>query len=90
MRIKCPFCGERDSREYTYLGDATLVRPPLSDGMEAALAHVYLRANPAGVHREHWQHASGCRSWLVVTRNTLDHSIDAVEAVAGADPGAAA
>lgn len=90
MRITCPFCGERDSREYTYLGDATLLRPALSAGPEAAFAHVYLRTNPAGLHREHWQHTSGCRSWLVVTRNTLDHTIHTVEAVAGADPGATA
>ena len=27
MRIPCPFCGERDVHEFTYLGDATLERP---------------------------------------------------------------
>jgi methylglutamate dehydrogenase subunit B len=90
MRITCPFCGERDSREYSYLGDATLERPAIAQGPEAAFAHVYLRANPAGVHREHWHHSSGCRSLLVVTRNTLDHTIHTVDAVSGADPGAAA
>ena len=90
MRITCPFCGDRDSREYTYLGDATPVRPSLSDGPEAAFAYVYLRANPAGIHREHWQHTSGCRAWLVVTRSTTDHAVHAVEAAAGADPGEAA
>ena len=42
--------------------------------------YVYLRDNPAGVHRELWQHIHGCRSWLVVTRNTRDHTI------AGAEP----
>ena len=27
MRIDCPHCGERDAREFTYLGDATVRRP---------------------------------------------------------------
>ncbi len=27
MRIPCPHCGERDLREFSYLGDATLARP---------------------------------------------------------------
>ena len=28
MRIACPFCGPRGNEEFTYLGDATLVRRP--------------------------------------------------------------
>ena len=89
MRINCPFCGERDSREFAYLGDATLTRPSAEDGSEAALAYVYIRANPAGPHREHWQHAAGCRAWLVVTRDTRTHAIATVVAAPGANPGAA-
>ena len=27
MRINCPYCGERDASEFTYLGDADLKRP---------------------------------------------------------------
>ena len=27
MRIPCPFCGDRDVQEFTYLGDATVARP---------------------------------------------------------------
>ena len=27
MRISCPYCGERSNAEFTYLGDAALVRP---------------------------------------------------------------
>ena len=84
MRIDCPFCGERDSREFTYLGDATVARPPAEAGMDAAFESVYLRRNPAGEHRESWQHTSGCRAWLVVTRDTRDHTISAVTPAAGA------
>jgi len=46
-------------------------------------AYVYLRENPAGMIREHWYHAHGCRNWIVVTRNTMTHEI-AASALAGA------
>ena len=76
MRIRCPHCGERDNGEFSYLGDATVIRP---DGMDASPQamhdYVYLRDNPAGPHRELWYHAAGCRSWLVVTRDTRSHAI---------------
>ena len=80
MRIQCPFCGERDLSEFTYLGDAAFERPdptaPQSD--TAFYEAVYLRDNPAGPHEELWYHTSGCRSWLRVTRNTRTHEILAV------------
>ncbi len=37
--------------------------------------YVYLRDNPAGAHRELWYHGAGCRSWLVVARDTRTHQI---------------
>ncbi|GLK75506.1 sarcosine oxidase subunit delta [Methylopila jiangsuensis] len=81
MRIACPYCGPRGVDEFSYLGDATLKRPdPAAENADAAFhAYVYLRDNPAGPHRELWQHASGCQSWLVVTRDTRTHEISAVE-----------
>jgi sarcosine oxidase subunit delta len=77
MRIPCPYCGERDAQEFSYLGDATLRRPdPSAPGAESAFHdYVYLRDNPAGPHREFWQHVQGCRSWLIVERDTLTHEI---------------
>jgi heterotetrameric sarcosine oxidase delta subunit len=78
VRIRCPYCGERDLQEFAYLGDATPRRPageaPLSDWVD----YVYMRENAAGPHREYWYHAMGCRSWLVVSRDTLTHEIAAV------------
>ena len=81
MRIACPHCGARGVDEFSYLGDATLGRPdPAAEGAEAAFVdYVFLRDNPAGLHRELWQHASGCQSWLVVTRDTRTHEIHDVE-----------
>jgi sarcosine oxidase subunit delta len=86
MRIRCPFCGDRDVREYSYLGDATITRPD-PDGpaaLEQFIAYVYLRENPAGSHREFWYHGSGCQAWLVVTRDTRSHDISDVQSVAAA------
>ena len=86
MRIDCPYCGARDQGEFSYLGDASPERP--RDPPEVALdeaamarwtAYVYQRDNPAGPHRELWQHVAGCRAWLVVTRDTVTHEILGVE-----------
>ena len=80
MRIECPFCGERDVSEFTYLGDAGCPRPRAdTQGLaERFYEAVYLRENPAGPHQELWYHAAGCLSWLRVTRNTCTHEIIAV------------
>jgi methylglutamate dehydrogenase subunit B len=83
MLIPHPLLGLRDASEFTYYGDAALLHRP--DGLDkdrsfeqiAAAFHNYLflRDNPAGLHRELWYHEHGDRSWLVVTRNTLTHEI---------------
>jgi len=95
MIIPCPYCGPRDLSEFTYQGDATRTRPEPTSTDEAAWhAWVYQRPNPAGWHREYWQHAGGCRAHLVVDRNRLTHEIGEVrlarEAVSGAEAPAAA
>jgi methylglutamate dehydrogenase subunit B len=82
MRIDCPHCGERDAREFTYLGDASVRRPdPLApDALEQFASYVYVRDNPAGLHREFWYHAP-CEAWLVVARDTRTHEISGVESL---------
>ena len=85
MRIACPHCGSRDIAEFVYRGDASVQRPAptLPGDAEAMFAYVYTRANPMGRHDEHWYHAQGCRNWLVVTRDTRDHTIHAVRLARG-------
>jgi methylglutamate dehydrogenase subunit B len=81
MRIRCPYCGDRDSGEFTYLGDANSSRPD-PDAPEAAelfFAAVYLRSNPAGRHEDFWYHGFGCRSWLRIVRDTTTHEIFSVD-----------
>jgi methylglutamate dehydrogenase subunit B len=82
MLIPHPLLGPRDAQEFVYLGDAALLNRPdgMAEGAEAAFFdYLYLRDNPAGLHRELWFHEQGDRSWLVVTRNTVTHEIISAE-----------
>lgn len=76
MRIPCPICGDRDRREFYYVGDAVAVDRPAPDaGVAAWDDYVHLRDNPAGNTKDLWYHEGGCGSWLVVTRNTVTHEV---------------
>ena len=82
MIINHPILGPRDSAEFVYLGDATLLNRPDWQAKDAAAQfhhYVHTRDTPAGQHQELWYHAQGARSWLVVTRATLTHEITDVE-----------
>lgn len=77
LLIKCPWCGERDESEFSYAGEAHIVRPleteKLSD--EAWANYLFLRKNTKGLHREQWHHAAGCRRYFNVERNTVSYKI---------------
>lgn len=77
MRIPCPHCGERDSREFSYLGGAEPKRPDpaCAEPLVAFTAYVYDRDNISGLQQEYWYHGSGCQAWLVVSRDTKSHAI---------------
>ncbi|OUS07135.1 sarcosine oxidase subunit delta [Rhodobacterales bacterium 52_120_T64] len=79
MRIECPHCGDRDHREFEYLGSAKLLERP--NGGDAAAYHdyVYLRKNPTGENTELWQHVMGCSAWLHIVRNVTTHEITEVK-----------
>jgi heterotetrameric sarcosine oxidase delta subunit len=80
MRIPCPFCGERDAQEFSYLGDATKDASRGLDADPQAMAdYVYLRDNPAGSHREFLVPRCRLPRWLVLTRDTRTHAIAADE-----------
>ena len=82
MLINHPLLGPRDSAEFVYLGDASLMNRPDPSGdnaLETFHDYLHIRENPAGLHRELWYHEQGDRSWLVVTRDTLTHEITRVE-----------
>ena len=76
FEIKCPWCGLRSQKEFTYLGDASVKRPnPDSASDKDWFEYIYIRKNPKGWHEELWQHSSGCRTIFKVHRNTITHEI---------------
>jgi heterotetrameric sarcosine oxidase delta subunit len=78
MIINHPHLGPRDAAEFNILGDASLLKRPdwqADDADDAFYRYLYLRDNPAGLHRELWFHEQGDRSWLVVTRDTITHAV---------------
>jgi heterotetrameric sarcosine oxidase delta subunit len=94
MLISCPFCGPRESGEFTYLGDAAPKRPIFAPEeldspavQDVFYDYVYLRENLAGDMEEYWYHGGGCRSWLVAVRNTVTHEFKSVRAAVGAGAG---
>ncbi len=87
IRIHCPFCGERDHSEFTYGGDASVQYPALDAPQAAWHEAVFLRENLRGMQIETWHHASACRMWLIVERDTMTH---AIQSVRPAHPGMAA
>jgi sarcosine oxidase subunit delta len=81
MRLTCPFCGPRGIEEFSYFADATVHRPTAAATPNEWVNYVYLRENPAGPHSELWYHASACRQFLKVERDTRTHAILATEII---------
>ncbi|HUN75805.1 MAG TPA: sarcosine oxidase subunit delta [Steroidobacteraceae bacterium] len=75
LRIRCPWCGERDETEFRYRGDAWRPRPAADAALAEISAYVYERLNPHGWHQEWWLHVGGCRRLLRVVRHTVTHEI---------------
>ena len=76
MRINCPHCGQRDRREFYYMGDAVAITRPAADaGPDAWDDYLHNRDNPAGDTSGLWYHEAGCGARIVVARNTLSHAV---------------
>ena len=82
MRLRCPICGDRDRREFYYMGAAVFADRPAPDaGSDAWDDYLHNRDNPAGVTRELWHHGAGCGAWIVVERNVTTHEVISTELV---------
>ena len=57
-----------------------MVYPALDASIEEWHEAVFMRENIRGMQSETWHHASGCRMWLVVERDTMTHEIQSVRA----------
>jgi len=78
LLIQCPWCGERAETEFSYGGEAGIVRPLEPDALSDAEWADYLfnRTNPRGAYKELWNHAQGCRRWFGVERDTVTYKIE--------------
>ena len=72
LLIDCPYCGPRSELEFSYAGQAHVIRPadPSSVDADAWAEFLYLRANTRGVHAERWRHAHGCARFFNALRDT--------------------
>jgi heterotetrameric sarcosine oxidase delta subunit len=86
--IECPWCGPRDQSEFSYGGEAHIVRPTDPDALsdEQWADYLFMRANPMGKHREQWCHSAGCRRWFNAVRDTVSYEIVAVYKVGETPP----
>ena len=91
LLIQCPWCGARAETEFSYGGEAGIVRPPDPDALSDAewADYLFFRANPRGAHRELWNHAQGCRRWFGVERDTVTYRIERCYELNPAKAGAA-
>lgn len=72
LQINCPYCGPRPELEFTYGGQAHLVRPqrPAEMSDEDWASFLYMRSNTRGVYAERWRHARGCARFFNALRDT--------------------
>ena len=77
LLIECPWCGPRDESEFSYGGEAHIVRPEEPDRLtdEEWADYLFMRKNPRGRHLEQWWHAHGCRQWFNAERDTVTSEI---------------
>jgi sarcosine oxidase subunit delta len=67
----------RDQSEFTFGGEASIVRPadPEATSDQEWADYLFYRDNVRGMHRERWLHSFGCRQWFLVERDTVTHEI---------------
>ncbi len=86
LLIKCPYCGARDESEFSFGGEGGISRPLNPDELsdEQWADYLFNRTNPRGAHDELWNHASGCRRWFNVERDTVTYKISSTRPIGAA------
>jgi heterotetrameric sarcosine oxidase delta subunit len=72
--VRCPNCGDRSVYEFRFGGEVKQ-RPALDASEAVWIDYRYNRENLNGVQKEWWFHRSGCRQWLLATRNTVTNEV---------------
>ena len=78
--IKCPYCGDRDHSEFSYGGEAHIVRPKqpteLSDDQWAE--YLFMRKNIKGLQYERWNHAHAVSYTQKGTHEIIEGTLNAI------------
>ncbi len=89
LLIECPWCGPREESEFSYGGEAHIVRPkePATLSDEEWADYLFMRNNPSGRELEQWVHSAGCRRWFNAERDTVTYEFKSVYKIGEAPPG---
>ncbi|HXH02497.1 MAG TPA: sarcosine oxidase subunit delta [Candidatus Competibacteraceae bacterium] len=89
LQIECPWCGPRAESEFSYGGEAHIVRPkdPFALTDEQWGDYLFMRKNPKGRTLEQWCHTYGCRRWFNVERDNVSYKISHVYKIGELPPG---
>ena len=89
LLIDCPWCGKRPELEFSYGGQAHLVRPQQAASLTDAqwAEYLYVRANPRGRHAERWRHVRGCGRFFNALRDTTTDQFIATYKIGEQAPG---
>lgn len=74
LLIHCPYCQkERPEIEFSYAGQAHLIRPadPSNVNDEEWAEYLFVRENKRGPHSERWVHTHGCARYFNAVRDTV-------------------
>ena len=73
FQLNCPNCGKRAVSEFTFKSEFKN-RPSAESEFSEWTDYVYFRENNMGRQIEWWYHRSGCQSWFLAERDTLNNS----------------
>jgi len=72
FQLNCPNCGKRAVSEFTFKSELK-ERPSPNAEFDKWTDYVYFRENKMGKQLEWWYHRSGCQSWFIAERDTLNN-----------------
>jgi sarcosine oxidase subunit delta len=73
LLVPCPNCGPRNASDMHYGGEAGPRPDPNAVNPSQWREYLYTQTNPAGLLRETWYCASGCRRYFVLERDTISN-----------------
>ena len=73
FQLNCPNCGKRAVSEFTFKSELK-IRPAAEADLSERTDYVYFRENNVGRQIEWWYNRSGCQSWFLAERDTLNNT----------------